>query len=77
MIDPGPAEKHDNGTPRPDDSPNTRPLSTSPTDLGSRPRVLDRSAYIEGRADVEDLISPLLQQTQVRTMEIQGPGIGL
>lgn len=45
--------------------------------LGRRPRVLDRSAYTESRAEVEELLSPLLQLTPARTLQIDVPGIEL
>jgi hypothetical protein len=42
--------------------------------LGRRPGVLDRSAFIESRANVEDLI-PLRQPTRTGRIEIEVPGI--
>ena len=45
--------------------------------LGRRPRALERNAYIASREDVEDLISPLVQPTPGRRMQIESRGIEL
>ncbi|HAM21429.1 MAG TPA: hypothetical protein DCQ04_04000, partial [Actinobacteria bacterium] len=45
--------------------------------LGRRPRVLDRNAYSESRAEIADLLSALPQPAPARRMQIEVPGIEL
>ena len=45
--------------------------------LGRLPRALERNAYIASREDVEDLISPVVQGTVGRRMQIESRGIEL
>jgi hypothetical protein len=42
--------------------------------LGRPPRALERNAYTESRADVENQIAPLLQPTPALRMQIEVPG---
>ena len=45
--------------------------------VGRLPRALERNAYIESRADVQDLILPLVQPPPARRLRIESGGIEL
>ena len=45
--------------------------------VGRIPRALGRNAYIASREDVKDLISPFVQPTPARRLQIDSRGIGL